>query len=114
MVAIENTLEAGSKDHYQCNLCEKSYSYPGTLKIHMIVIHSNVESYTCNQCHFLWITIEDLKIHTQIHIRKTSKICHVCAFHCGTVGDMDEHISIIHRENSLTTDMPQTSQLRIN
>ena len=58
--------------------------------------------------------IEDLKTHTKIHIRKTSKICHVCAFHCGTVGDMDEHISIIHRENSLTTDMPQTSQLRIN
>ena len=27
---------------------------------------------------------------------------------------MDEHISIIHRENSLTTDMPQTSQLGIN
>ena len=91
-VAIDNTMETGRKDHYQCNLCEKSYSYPGTLKTHMLMSHSKVESYTCNQCDFLWISMEDLKIHTQIHIKETSKICNVCEFQCGTATDMDEHM----------------------
>ena len=102
MVAIENTMVAISKDHYQCNLCEKSYSYPGSLKTHMLMSHSKVESYTCNQCDFLWISIEDLKSHTQIHIKETSKMCNICEFQFETVGDMDVHNAIIHREDDLT------------
>ena len=112
MVAIENTMVAISKDHYQCNLCEKSYSYPGSLKTHMLMSHSKVESYTCNQCDFLWISKEILKSHTQIHIKETSKNCNVCEFQCGTVGEMDEHIAIIHKENYVITDSPQAGILR--
>ena len=105
-------MEAGSKDHYQCSLCEKYYIYPGTLKVHMIMNHSEAESYTCNQCDFIWRRIEDLKTHTQIHIKETPKICNVSEFQCGTLGDMDEHIATIHRENEVTTDRREAGHFR--
>ena len=93
-------MEDDEKDIYQCNLCDKSYSYPGTLKTHMIMSHFEEDSYKCNQCDFLWISREDLKTHMQVHINETPESCNACEL--GGVGDMVEHNTIFHKENEST------------
>ena len=86
---------------YQCNLCDKSYSYPGTLKTHMIMSHSEEDSYKCNQCDFLWISIQDLKTHTQVHHRRDPpKSCNACKLR--TVGDVAEHNTLFHKQKDAT------------
>ena len=94
-------MEDDRKGIYQCNLCDKSYSYPGTLKTHMIMSHSEEDSYKCNQCDFLWISIQDLKTHTQVHHRRDPpKSCNACKLR--TVGDVAEHNTLFHKQKDAT------------
>ena len=50
---------------FRCKLCKNAYSYEGTLKTHVMLVHCKSKSYMCNQCEFHKQDLDGIKTQTQ-------------------------------------------------
>ena len=50
---------------FRCKLCKNAYSYEGTLKTHVMIVHCKSNSYLCNQCEYHKPDLNGIK--TQTH-----------------------------------------------
>ena len=40
---MENYQAFSEETQYECNLCEKAYKYPGTLRMHKLIYHKDIQ-----------------------------------------------------------------------
>ncbi len=62
---------------YECDVCEKSFSRSDTLKEHMRT-HTNEKPYECDVCEKRFTQSSNLKVHMRIHTNEKPYECDVC------------------------------------
>ena len=50
---------------YQCNLCEKSFTQPNNLRLHMRKAHDQGDRYQCDYCEKTFSQTATLKLHME-------------------------------------------------
>ena len=53
-----------SPDKFKCKLCKNAYSYEGSLKTHVMIVHCKINSYFCNQCEYHKPDLGEIKTQT--------------------------------------------------
>lgn len=70
--------ETDESQPFQCPLCQKTYTWKGNLKQHMIT-HTGVRPFQCDQCHKGFFRKHDLMKHgIAVHATETPFACGVC------------------------------------
>ena len=80
-----------------CEICNKSYSTNGSLKMHIKMVHDKIKDFECELCEFKCSTNGSLKTHIKrVHDKIKDFECELCEFKCSTNGDLKAHIKQVH------------------
>jgi len=62
---------------YVCDVCEKRYPYPASLRAHRQV-HEAVKPYACSECPKRFCHVQSLKLHQLAHLGIMNFACGFC------------------------------------
>jgi KRAB domain-containing zinc finger protein len=82
------------KKPYKCNKCEKKYSMPNSLRVHIWRYHSGSKEYSCNQCDKKFNISSSLKSHMRIHSGEKPFSCSKCDKKFNHSGHLTVHMRI--------------------
>ena len=83
---------------YSCEICSKSYSYPGGLKRHKLHgHHGNVQKFKCGLCCIEFGFKDGLKRHLKdVHSKEFTFKCELCSKLFNAKGNLDSHKRLFH------------------
>lgn len=96
MKAHLREVHGGTKNRFECEKCQKSYTRKGQLKIHL---QSHEGKFRCNVCDKIFSTPLALKRHLGFHQNEANK-CKICGKSYSARHVLAEHILTIHHDKS--------------
>lgn len=84
---------------YECDKCDKRFSYKSTLATHQKVVHSDEKQFKCPECPKEFARKSYLNVHMVVHTGERKYKCDECGKSFTQKGSLNAH-SITHREDS--------------
>ena len=80
-----------------CDICGKSFSRDGSLKVHIKTEHEGKRSHVCKVCDKSFTQHSHLKTHVEsVHEGARTHVCSVCGKSFGHRSNLNQHISTVH------------------
>ena len=90
---------AHDKTLVPCNQCEKSFTDPHYLKLHIASVHEGQKNHKCHLCESAFVQASQLKTHIKnVHLKVRSTPCDICQKVFARPSDLKAHIKIVHEK----------------
>ena len=87
------------QDDFQCQQCDKKFSFPSELKRHIDSVHKGIKNFQCDKCDAKYDRASSLKEHIKyIHMghARAKNQCDKCGKAFGTPGYLEKHTLTVH------------------
>ena len=93
--------------NYKCKLCDKAFTKPGSVKIHIATVHEKQKNHKCDLCAKAFSVKQDLQRHiANVHEGQRNFPCHLCNKAFSQKSAIKTHIANVHeRQKNHKCDM---------
>lgn len=98
---MEKYLRKQNEIFPKCDQCGRSFSYIGSLKTHIRIVHQNIRPYECKTCFRRFSNMTNLDCHVRTHTKERPFKCNHCNKKFTQSSSLKTHITIVHLNQKL-------------